>query len=103
VVNSLVPPVAQSQRRVPLALLDNVDAELERMVADEVLEPVKAADWVSNTVVAHKSNGAIRICADLSDVNKAIIPDRYPLPTIDELAEFFAGCKFFSKIDLKWG
>ena len=54
-------------------------------------------------VVAYKSNGAIRICVDLTTVNKAIVPDRYPLPTIDELAEFFAGSRFFSKIDLRWG
>ena len=54
-------------------------------------------------VVAHKSNGAIRICVDLTNVNKAIVPDRYSLPTIDELAEFFAGSRVFSKIDLGWG
>ena len=54
-------------------------------------------------VVAHKSNGAIRICVDLINVNKAIVPDRYYLPTIDELAEFFAASCVFSKIDLRWG
>ena len=103
VVNKLLPPVAQAQRRVPLALLDKVKSELERMVHDGVLKQVEAADWVSNMVIARKANGAIRICVDLTDVNKAIVPDRYPLPTIDELSEFFAGSRFFSKIDLKWG
>ena len=103
VVNTLVPPVAQALRRVPLALLPKVKAELDRMVNENVLVPIDASDWVSNMVIAHKANGAIRICVDLSDVNKAIIPDRYPLPTIEELSEFFAGSTLFSKIDLKWG
>lgn len=103
VVNSLIPPVAQAVRRVPLALLPKVSEELKRMVKEEVLEPIEASDWVSNMVIVHKSNGSIRICADLSEVNKAIIPDRYPLPTNDELSQFFAGSKLFEKIDLKWG
>jgi hypothetical protein len=34
--------------------------------------------------------------------NKAIIPDRYPLPTMQELTEKVAGCTVFSKIDLLW-
>ena len=73
------------------------------MVRDGVLKQINAADWVSNMVVAHKSNGAIRIRVDLTNVNKAIAPDSYPLFTIDELAEFFAGSLFFGKIDLRWG
>ena len=70
------------------------------MVGDGVLKKIDVADWVSNMVVAHKLNGAIRICIDLTNVNKAIVRDRYPLPTIDKLAEFFAGSRVLSKIDL---
>ena len=72
------------------------------MVRDGVLKQIDAADWVSNMVVADKSNGSIRICVGLTSVNKAIIPDRYPLPTIDELGEFIATSRVFSKIDLRW-
>ena len=103
IVNELLPPVAQPLRRVPLTLLSKVKEELDRMVPDGVLKHIEAADPVSNMVVAHKSNGAIRICVDFTNVNKAIVQDRYPLPTIDELAEFFAGSRVFSKIDLRWG
>ena len=103
IVNKLLPPVVQLLRRVPLALLPKVKEELDRMVRNGVLKQIDAADWVSNMVVAHKSNSAILICIDLTNVNKAIVPDRYPLHTIDELAEFFAGSRVFSTIDLRWG
>ena len=72
------------------------------MVRDGVLKQIDDVDWVSNIIVAHKFNGAILICVDLTNVNKAIVPDWYPLPSIDELAEFFAGSRVFSKIDLLW-
>ena len=54
-------------------------------------------------VIAPKPNDEIRICEDLRQPNKPINPDRNPLPTMDELSEFFAGGTVFSKIDFKWG
>jgi hypothetical protein len=54
-------------------------------------------------VVVKKQAGGIRICCDLSEVNDAIVPGSYPLPTIDELGSSLAGFKVFSKIDLRWG
>jgi len=98
-----VRPVVQAQRRIPLALLEKVEAEIRRMHESDVLEPIDSSRWVSNMVVVPKANGDVRICCDLSDLNKAVIYDRYPLPTIDELSKFFSGATVFSKVDLKWG
>ena len=98
-----VPPKVQALRRLPLALRDKVIKELHRLEKENVLEKINSSPWVSNMVVVSKADGAVRICCDLSDVNKAIIPDKFPLPTNEELSEFFSGAKFFSKLDLKWG
>ena len=100
-----IQPVAQPMRRVPLAHKEAVEKELKRMESEDILEKIDSSPWVSNMVLQWKDKGRgdLRICADLREPNKAIIPDRYPLPTIEELSEQFAGSKFFSKIDLKWG
>lgn len=58
---------------------------------------------MSNIVVAHKKCGGVRICTNLSDVSKAEEPQRYPLPTMEELTEKTSGCTVFSKMDLAWG
>ena len=102
-VDSTVVPRAQAMRRVPIALHDDVAQELKRMVDDGILEPIDAGEWVSNMVVVRKPTGGVRICCDLTDVNRAIIPDRFPLPTIAELSCNMAGAKVFSKIDLRQG
>ena len=73
------------------------------MVRDGILEPLLSSPWLCNIVAVTKSNGGVRVCADLSDANKAIIADRFPLPTLEELSRFVSGAQFFSKIDLKWG
>lgn len=36
-------------------------------------------------------------------VNKAVIPDKYPLPTAEELIAYFYGSTVFSKLDLRQG
>ncbi|KAM9306607.1 LOW QUALITY PROTEIN: uncharacterized protein KZ484_000022 [Pholidichthys leucotaenia] len=45
----------------------------------------------------------IRPCIDLRAVNKAIIPNKYPLPTVEELTAVFSGAQVFSKLDLCQG
>ena len=102
-INPQVQPITEAQRRVPLVYSEKVIAELKRMEKEQVLEKIDSSPWVSNMVIAPKPNNNIRICADLRNANTAVIPDKYPLPTIDELSQFFAGSTVFSKIDLKWG
>ena len=103
IVDPNVRPVAQPLRRIPQSMENRVNLELEQMVRDDILEPIDASPWVCNMVITPKPNDKIRICGDLRNTNKAIIPDKYPLPTIDELGKFFAGATVFSKIDLKSG
>ena len=102
-IDHTIPLVMEPLRRIPLAYQEKALAELKRMEADGILEKIDSSPSISNMVIAPKPNDAIRICADLRNPNKAIIPDKYPLPTMEELSEFFAGATVFSKIDLKWG
>lgn len=54
-------------------------------------------------VVCRKSSRGIRTCCDLSDVNKAIVPDRCLLPTAKQLTGLGAGVKRLSKLDMQLG
>ncbi|KAJ7991418.1 hypothetical protein DPEC_G00283640 [Dallia pectoralis] len=98
-----VPPVVQPLRRVPLALRDGVTQELQRLQADGIIEPIDASPWVSNLVIARKKSGGLRVCVDLRQVNKAVVPDKYPLPTTEEPTTHFYGSRVFSKLDLRQG
>ncbi len=95
--------VIQPLRRIPLALREEVTAELIKLQAEGIIEPVDASPWVSNLTVAKKKSGGLRVCVDLRSVNKAVIPDRYPLPSIEELTTHFHGSTIFSKLDLRQG
>lgn len=56
--------------------------------------------WVSPLVVIPKRNGDIRICVDMRRANKAVIRERHPIPTIDDLIHTLNGATVFSKLDL---
>jgi hypothetical protein len=50
-----------------------------------------------------KKDGSWRPCGDYRRLNTATVPDRYPLPSIQDLSSKLHGCKFFSVIDLVKG
>lgn len=102
-LNPDVHPVIQPLRRVPLALRDEVAGELNNLLEAGIIEPVNASPWISNLVPVRKKTGKLRLCIDLKSVNKAVIPDRYPLPTAEELTTQFHGSTVFTKLDLRQG
>ena len=90
------------RRPVPWMVRSKVSAELERLVADDIIERIDASEWVSPIVVVNKKDSEdIRLCVDLSQVNKSVVIDCYPLPRIEEVFNSLSGAKVFSTLDLK--
>ena len=54
-------------------------------------------------VVVPKPNGALRICLDPKDLNRALQRENYPLPTIEEVAPRLHGAKGFTVLHLACG
>lgn len=54
-------------------------------------------------MVTKKKTGVLRPCVDPRQVNKAVIPDKYPLPTVEELPAEFHRLMVFTKLDLRQG
>ena len=88
-------------RSVPHAMKVKVEAELERLHQQGIIEPVQFSDWAAPIVPVLKPDGSIRICGDYKlTVNAVAKLDTYPLPRIDDLFTSLSGGKYFSKLDL---
>ena len=78
-----------------------MEAELERLQSQGIIEPVQFSDWAAPIVPVPKSDGNIRICGDYKvTINRAAKLDKYPIPRINDLFASLAGGKTFSKLDL---
>ena len=103
-LDEAVPPVQLPARRLPIAVRDNVKAEIGRLVQEGVLAPVnEPTEWVSAMVVVKKANGSVRLCIDPKPLNKALKRNHYHLRTIDDVLPELAGKKYFSVVDVKSG
>ena len=97
-----VRPVHAQVRRVPVAKLDRINEELERLSNEDIIKPVsQPTDWLSNILVKEKPNGKLRICIDPSQtINRAIRRPKYTIPTIEEKLPLLTSAKVFTIVDV---
>ena len=97
-------PIVHALRGSPIHMRDEVNAELDEMISQGIIQKVdEPTDWVNSIVYVRKSSGKVRLCLDPKDVNKVIMRYHYKTPTMEELSHKLSGAKFFSKLDTKNG
>ncbi|KAM7281966.1 uncharacterized protein ISCGN_002124 [Ixodes scapularis] len=93
-----------SPRRVPLSLYRETQKELENMQSQGVISPVEEpTEWCAPMVIVPKPPGKIRICVDLTQLNKHIQREYHPIPSVEHTLGRLAGAKIFSKLDANSG
>ncbi|XP_058031613.1 uncharacterized protein K02A2.6-like [Ahaetulla prasina] len=93
--------MANWARRVPFALRDKVDQEIDRLISQGILEQVDHSPWETPIVVPIKRDGSIRICADYKGtINKALQANPYPVPVVQHLLHSLGQGSIFAKLDL---
>ncbi|XP_017473895.1 PREDICTED: uncharacterized protein K02A2.6-like [Rhagoletis zephyria] len=94
-------PVFLRERRVPFALRDKVEEELDEWERDGIITKVNTSNWGSPLVVIPKPNGKVRLCVDYKiAVNPQLEPAHYPITRVDKILNTLKDCKYFCKLDL---
>ena len=96
------PPLCQPYRRQNPAVRREEMAQVQQMLASEVIRPSNSP-WASPVVMVKKKDGSLRFCVDFHQLNTATIKDAHPLPRIDDLLNALHGARWFSTLDLKSG
>lgn len=98
------PYALATARRIPLPLKAQVEQELRRMERLGVIRKVDApTEWCAGMVVVPKGNNKVRICVDLTKLNKNVCRERHILPSVEQTLAQLKGAKIFTKLDANSG
>ena len=96
------PPLRQPYRRQNLAVRWEEMAQVQQMLASDVIRSSNSP-WASPVVMVRKKDGSLHFCVDFRQLNAATAKDAHLLPRIDDLLDALHGARWFSTLDLKSG
>lgn len=92
-------PIFAKARSIPYGLQEIARQLLDKLVSQNVIEPIEDSNWASPIVMVKKLDGSYRLCIDPSKtLNPQLTEDHYPLPTVDNLLVAIGGHKLYSVV-----
>lgn len=94
-------PVQRSYAAVPKPLFKEVKEYIQDLLAKKWIVRSKSP-YSAPVVCVRKKDGTLRLCIDYRLLNQKTIPDRHPLPRIQDLINTLGGYSWFSILDQGW-
>lgn len=99
-------PIYRKNYRIPEAQKKEVDRQIAEMLKENIIEPSNSPYNNPIFLVPKKSNDSTpkwRLVVDFRALNEKILPDRFPLPRMEEILDSLGRAKYFSTLDLQSG
>lgn len=93
-------PIKQRQYVMSPYVQKSVNAEIDRMLERDIIEPIKNPTWLNPIIPVKKSNGKVRICLDARKLNKVTVKSTYPQQNANRILGLLRGTKYLTAIDL---
>ena len=91
-------PVQRAYNSIPRPLIGEVKSHVEDLLNRGWVTRSKSA-WSSPVVIVRKKNGEIRLCCDFRKLNRKSVPDKHPLPRVQNTLDSLGGSCWFSVLD----
>ncbi|GFY32897.1 transposon Ty3-I Gag-Pol polyprotein [Trichonephila clavipes] len=87
-------PVYSKARQLAPDKLKLAKQEFQFMLDNDIIRPSKS-QWASPLHLVNKKDGTLRPCGDYRRLNAQTIPDRYPIPRIEDFNHILKDKKYF--------
>ena len=92
--------VAQRPYRCSRQDQEEIESQVKKLLEAGLISESTSPFAAPVTLVNKKGEGRSRLCIDLRQLNKLVVPESYPMPLIEELVEKTSGCLYFSVFDI---
>ena len=92
-------PVVVPHRHIPRPLYEEVKNFINDLIANNWIQESKSS-YSSPIVCVRKKDQSLRLCIDYRLLNQKIIPDKQPIPRIQEIFDGLDGQEWFSSLDM---
>uniref|UniRef100_A0AAQ6IVH8 Gypsy retrotransposon integrase-like protein 1 n=1 Tax=Anabas testudineus TaxID=64144 RepID=A0AAQ6IVH8_ANATE len=91
-------PVQKAYSSIPKPLFKEVKDYITELLVKGWIVKSKSS-YAAPVVCVRKKDGSLRLCIDYRLLNKKTVPDRHPLPRIQDLTDTLGGQTWFSVLD----
>ena len=91
-------PVQKNYISIPRPLYPEVKGYIEDLLNRGFIRKSRSP-FSSSVVCVRKKDGGMRLCIDYRELNKKTVPDRHPIPRIQEALDSLGGKSWFSVLD----
>lgn len=99
-------PVYVKNYRLPQTQKLEIRKQVQKLLDDDLIE-LSTSNYNSPLIIVPKKSSdgkpKWRMCVDYRLLNKKLIPDKHPLPRIDEILDGLGRARYFSVMDLHSG
>ena len=100
------PSAIYTCRQIPFKLKEEVKNTLDTMVKNNIIRPITdtPSDWCHPLVIVPKKNNKLRLCVDLTKLNKHVKRPVYPTMTPKEaVSSIDSDSRYFTTLDMSQG
>ena len=91
-------PVAKTYLSVPKPLYREMKDYLHDLITQGWVQKSNSP-YASPVVCVRKKDGSLRLCIDFREVNRKTLPDRQPIPRVQDIMDGLGGNSWFSLLD----